>query len=187
MCAGPGGKASALYNMLHVDRPADLFTANEPSEHRARLVSHVIPEEHVIMHRGQDLPALGKTYDRIIIDAPCTGLGALRRRPEARWRRTAVDLKELVLIQKELLDSAVSILNPGGILAYVTCSPHLFETKIQVVDALRRHGEMELLPVKEFLPTQVPSSVVTPDGSIQLWTHQNESDSMFMSLLRKKQ
>jgi len=187
MCAGPGGKASALYNMLHVDRPADLFTANEPSEHRARLVSHVIPVEHVIMHRGQDLPALGKTYDRIIIDAPCTGLGALRRRPEARWRRTAVDLKELVLIQKELLDSAVSILNPGGILAYVTCSPHLFETKIQVVDALRRHGEMELLPVKEFLPTQVPSSVVTPDGSIQLWTHQNESDSMFMSLLRKKQ
>ena len=92
-----------------------------------------------------------------------------------------------MLIQKELLDSAVSILNPGGILAYVTCSPHLFETKIQVVDALRRHGEMELLPIKEFLPTQVPTSVVTPDGSIQLWTHQNESDSMFMSLLRKKQ
>jgi 16S rRNA (cytosine967-C5)-methyltransferase len=187
MCAGPGGKASALYNMLQVDRPEDLFTANEPSEHRARLVSHVIPIENVIVHRGQDLPVLGITYDRIIVDAPCTGLGALRRRPEARWRRTATDLKELVLIQKELLDAAVTLLNPGGVIAYVTCSPHIFETKIQVVDALRRHSELELLPIKEFLPSQVPTSLVTPDGSVQLWTHQNESDSMFMSLLRKKE
>jgi 16S rRNA (cytosine967-C5)-methyltransferase len=185
MCAGPGGKASALYNMLHVDRPQDMFTANEPSEHRARLVSHVIPEDHVIVHRGQDLPAVGKTYDRIIVDAPCTGLGALRRRPEARWRRTTADLKELVQIQKELLDAAVSILNPGGVIAYVTCSPHLFETKIQVVDGLRRHSDLEALSIREFLPTEVPTSVLTVDGSVQLWTHQNESDSMFMSLLRK--
>jgi len=186
MCAGPGGKASALYNMLRVDRPQDMFTANEPSEHRARLVSHVIPEDHVIVHRGQDLAAEGKTYDRIIVDAPCTGLGALRRRPEARWRRTTADLKELVQIQKELLDAAVNILNPGGVIAYVTCSPHLFETKIQVVDALRRHSELEALSIREFLPTEVPTSVVRVDGSVQLWTHQNESDSMFMSLLRKK-
>jgi 16S rRNA (cytosine967-C5)-methyltransferase len=92
----------------------------------------------------------------------------------------------LVLIQKELLDAAASILNPGGVIAYVTCSPHLFETKIQIVDALRRHSELEAFSIKEFLPIEVPSSVLTVDGSVQLWTHQNESDSMFMSLLRKK-
>jgi 16S rRNA (cytosine967-C5)-methyltransferase len=90
-----------------------------------------------------------------------------------------------VQIQKELLDAAVSILNPGGVIAYVTCSPHLFETKIQVVDGLRRHSELGALSIREFLPTEVPTSVLTVDGSVQLWTHQNESDSMFMSLLRK--
>jgi 16S rRNA (cytosine967-C5)-methyltransferase len=185
MCAGPGGKASAVYTQLSQSRPGDTFTANEPSEHRARLVSQVIPAENVMVHPGQELPDLGVTYDRIIIDAPCTGLGALRRRPEARWRRTPQDLKELVKIQKELLASGLSMLKPEGVLAYVTCSPHLLETKAQIIEVLHRNPEVELVSIEEFLPTGVPSRVLTDQGAMQLWTDTDDSDSMFMALLTR--
>jgi 16S rRNA (cytosine967-C5)-methyltransferase len=186
MCAGPGGKAAALFTALQVDRPADEFMANEPSEHRARLVSHVIPIENVMVHAGEDLPARGIRYDRILIDAPCTGLGALRRRPEARWRRTPQDLKELVKIQRELLAAGLDLLQPGGVLAYVTCSPHLLETKAQVLELLHRHKELELLDIQDFLPVGVPDRLRTNDGTLQLWTHLDDSDSMFMALFQRK-
>ena len=185
MCAGPGGKASAIFTELQQTRASDDFTANEPSEHRARLVSHVIPSENVIVHPGQELPGLGISYDRIIIDAPCTGLGALRRRPEARWRRTPQDLKELVQIQKELLATGLKLLKPGGVLAYVTCSPHLLETKAQVIEILHRNPDLKLLNIEEFLPENVPGRVVTDQGSLQLWTDTDDSDSMFMALLTR--
>ena len=182
MCAGPGGKASAVFTDLALNRPADYFIANEPSEHRARLVSHVIPRENVMVHTGQELPALGEKYDRIIIDAPCTGLGALRRRPEARWRRTPADLKELVKIQRELLGAGISLLKSGGVLAYVTCSPHLLETKAQVLEVLHRNPQLTLLNVSKFLPEGVPARVVKEDGTFQLWTHEDNADSMFLAL-----
>jgi len=185
MCAGPGGKASAIFTELHESRPNDEFIANEPSEHRARLVSQVIPPQNVIVHPGQELPALGVTYDRIIIDAPCTGLGALRRRPEARWRRTPQDLKELVHIQKELLASGIKLLKAGGVLAYVTCSPHLLETKAQIIEVLHRNPDLKLLNISEFLPSGVPTRVVTEQGALQLWTDTDDADSMFMALLTR--
>ncbi len=186
MCAGPGGKASALYTALAVERESDTFTANEPSEHRARLVAQVIPNQNVISHPGQELAALGQTYDRILIDAPCTGLGALRRRPEARWRRTPQDLKELVKVQRELLESGVSLLNPDGLLAYVTCSPHILETKAQVLDLLHRNKDIELRDITPFLPEMVPNRVLTTDGTLQLWTHLDDADSMFMALFARR-
>jgi 16S rRNA (cytosine967-C5)-methyltransferase len=186
MCAGPGGKASAVFTDLAVNRPDDSFIANEPSEHRARLVSHVIPKDNVMVHSGQELPSLGVQYDRIIIDAPCTGLGALRRRPEARWRRTPTDLKELVKIQRELLVAGISLLKPGGVLAYVTCSPHILETKAQVLEVLHRNPQFTLLDVSDYLPDGVPSRVVNSDGTMQLWTHEDNADSMFLALFSAK-
>ena len=186
MCAGPGGKAAALYTQLAANRPNDSFTANEPSEHRARLVSQVIPSDRVISYPGQMLPTLGKKFDRILIDAPCSGLGALRRRPEARWRKTPAELKGLITIQRDLLQAGVELLNPGGILAYVTCSPHLLETKAQVLDLLHRNSEISLVNIEPFLTTHVPERVVTTDGTMQLWTHRDDSDSMFMALFGRK-
>ena len=185
MCAGPGGKASALYTSLRVRRPQDSFLANEPMEHRAKLVAQVIPGELVSVGKGQDLAHSESRFDRIMIDAPCTGLGALRRRPEARWRRTPSDLKELVQIQKELLYAGAQILKPGGILAYVTCSPHILETKAQVLEFLRKHPEMEQLNVEPYLPEAAPRELLTSDGALQLWTDRDEADSMFMSLFIK--
>jgi len=186
MCAGPGGKASALYWFLTEYRSQDTFTANEPMAHRAALVGQVLPKERVVEYAGEDLPSRGITYDRILVDAPCTGLGALRRRPEARWRRTPTDLKELIQIQRNLLNAAAEIIRPEGFIAYVTCSPHILETQGQILEFQRKHPEFEVTSVEPYLPEGNPKAMVKEDGSLQLWTHRDLSDSMFMTLLRRR-
>ena len=132
------------------------------------------------------------------MDAPCTGLGALRRRPESRWRRTPADLAELTGLQAELLDAAVSVLAPGGVLAYVTCSPHVAETVVQVQDLVRRHPELELLDARTALdtvalddlrldeaePAGAPEPADVVARTAQLWPHRHGTDAMFLALLR---
>ena len=110
--------------------------------------ANVVFMRHAVAPGFGDPDNFSLTFDRILVDAPCTGLGALRRRPEARWRRTIKDLKELVLLQRQLLSSAYALLNPGGVIAYVTCSPHLAETKGQVLDFLSTYPDMQLLPMQ---------------------------------------
>ena len=183
LCAGPGGKAALLHNLLLTEKPNDLFLANEPTSHRADLVARVVPKNKVISLDGRDSQSFGEKFDRILIDAPCSGLGALRRRPEARWRRSLNDLKELLPLQRDLIDSAYEMLNPGGIIGFATCSPLLAETKSQILDAKYRHKDLEILDIAQFSPSG--STGVNPDGSLQLWTHLDGSDSMFMALLQK--
>ena len=185
MCAGPGGKAAYLYHSLKSIRSLDQFTANEISEHRAELVSQVIPGELVRVGSGQDLVHEEMIFDRILVDAPCTGLGALRRRPESRWRRTISDLKELVVIQRELLDTATEILSANGLIAYVTCSPHISETRLQVTDFLYRHKDFELISAAPYLG-QSPNSGLQADGTYQLWPDLHNTDAMFMALFKRK-
>lgn len=183
LCAGPGGKAALLNNLLDQSADSYEFLANEPSEHRAELVARVIPKSKIISLDGRDHASFGKKFDRILIDAPCSGLGALRRRPEARWRRTLSDLKELLPLQRDLIDSAYEMLNPGGIIAFATCSPLLAETKGQVLDAQYRHKDLQILNISEFSPAG--KTGVSDDGTLQLWTHIDNSDSMFLALLQK--
>jgi 16S rRNA (cytosine967-C5)-methyltransferase len=186
MCAGPGGKAAYLYHTLKETRPHDTFTANEISAHRAELVSQVVPGELVRVGSGQELVNESMVFDRIVIDAPCSGLGALRRRPESRWRRTLADLKELVVIQRELLDAGVQILAEDGLIAYVTCSPHISETKLQVADFLYRHKDFELVSAQDFLGL-APEDALQSDGTVQLWPDIHRTDAMFMALFRRRQ
>ena len=187
MCAGPGGKAAFIYNSLALHRPADNFLANEPSEHRADLISRVVPAEFVHVGEGQNFAISGQTFDRIIVDAPCSGLGALRRRPEARWRKSPAGVKELVALQRDLLDAAALALATDGILAYVTCSPHNAETRAQVADFLYRHKDWELVDATQFLPERASTfGIMQGDGAIQMWTDLHGSDAMFMALLQRK-
>ena len=183
LCAGPGGKAALLNNLLTENFPNAKFLANEPSEHRAELVARVVPKSKIISFDGRNSSEFGGTFDRILIDAPCSGLGALRRRPEARWRRSINDLKELLPLQRDLIDSAYEMLNVGGVIGFATCSPLLAETKGQVLDAMYRHKDLELLNVADFSPAGEVG--VNPDGTLQLWTHLQECDSMFLALLKR--
>ena len=182
MCAGPGGKA-ALLSSIAKERAID-FTANEFSAPRAELVKKVVHGATVWCGDGREIASHGKSFDAVIIDAPCTGLGALRRRPEVRWRRSLTDLRELTSLQRELLDSAVSVMNSGAILGYATCSPHLAETTVQVLDILKKYPELEQLDINEYLPKNLNDA--TRGKSMSLWTHKHGTDAMFLALLRKK-
>ena len=183
MCAGPGGKAAYLYYSLKSLEESVDFLANEPVPHRAELVKRVIGNEIVVSFDGTKSECFSGQFDRILIDAPCTGLGALRRRPEARWRKKPSDLKELVSIQHQLLESAYRLLLPLGIIAYVTCSPHISETKAQVANFLADHDDMKILDISSLVGAN--QSGINPDGTVQLWTHLNQSDSMFIAFLQK--
>jgi 16S rRNA (cytosine967-C5)-methyltransferase len=127
-----------------------------------------------------------EAFDRILLDAPCTGLGALRRRPEARWRKQQGDVAELSALQEELLSSAWKCLKPGGVLAYVTCSPHLAETNAIVDWALRKLPNVELIDSNKVIEgingnLQLNSKRKTT----QLWPHLHQTDAMFIALLSK--
>ena len=179
LCAGPGGKA-ALLDVLAAERGARLV-ALEAQHHRARLVRRS-GVGAVVTTDSRTPPLRPGSADRVLLDAPCSGLGALRRRPEARWRRAPSDLPGLTKLQGQLLDGAVTVLRPGGVLAYVTCSPHLAETVVPVLDALRRHPELEQVDARPLLPG-VPDLGDGP--AVQLWPHLHGTDAMFLALLRK--
>ena len=197
LCAGPGGKAGLLA-ALALGAGADLV-ANEVSPHRAELVRQTLRPAsaraeaagRALTVRVGDGRALGEDepgrYHRVLVDAPCTGLGALRRRPEARWRRTPADLADLGRLQRELLTSAIEATAPGGVVAYATCSPHLAETRFVVSDVTKRRGDVELLPVRDMLRDASGAPIAVPgDGpTAQLWPHLHGTDGMFLALLRK--
>ncbi len=179
LCAGPGGKA-ALLGGLAAGRGAHL-DAVEVTPHRADLVRSAVSGLPVDVHTvdGRD-PGLAGDFDRILLDAPCTGLGALRRRPEARWRRTPADVAGLVRLQRELLASAARLVRPGGVVGYVTCSPHLSETSGVIA---RRAPELEPFDARPYL-AGVPDLGAGP--SVQLWPHRQGTDAMFLTLLRRR-
>jgi 16S rRNA (cytosine967-C5)-methyltransferase len=189
MCAGPGGKA-ALLAAVAVQSGVSL-TCNEVSEHRTKLVRQALrPIRGNISVKTGDGRKIGaaepEKYDRIMLDAPCTGLGALRRRPEARWRKSVGDLGDLTRLQTELIDSAWKALKPGGILAYVTCSPHPAETVGQINSLLKQQPKAELLSTPEVLAKFAKNLVLKQDRkTAQLWPHRDLTDAMFISLIRK--
>jgi 16S rRNA (cytosine967-C5)-methyltransferase len=133
---------------------------------------------------GRDVGAAEPAaYDRVLVDAPCTGLGALRRRPESRWRRQPADVAALAPLQRELLGSGIDAVRPGGVVAYVTCSPHLAETRLVVDDVARRREDVEVLDARPLLPG-VPDLGDGP--TVQLWPHRHDTDAMFLALLRRR-
>ena len=196
LCAGPGGK-SALLGALAARRGATLV-ANEVAPHRARLVEKAVaalPDGVVEEVRTGDGREVGAdepgAYDRVLVDAPCTGLGALRRRPESRWRRTPSDLGTLTGLQRELLTSALDAVRPGGVVAYVTCSPHLAETQLVVSDVLKKRADVERLDTPDVLRSVVRAGAADeiPLGDrddVQLWPHVHGTDAMHLTLLRRR-
>lgn len=185
LCAGPGGKAVMLGALAEIEGAT--LTGVEVSEHRADLVRAATRGLPVTVHTadGRD-PGLEPGFDRVLLDAPCSGLGALRRRPEARWRKTAADIPGLVTLQRELLDSALRLVRPGGVVLYATCSPHLSET-VSVIREATRRKDVELLDVRKILAGI--DGVATEDLGdgpwVQLWPHRHGTDAMFMAALRR--
>lgn len=198
LCAGPGGKSGVL-GALALQAGADLV-AVEVSEHRAELVRSTLgPVTTLAKETGRSVEVrtadgreVGETeptaYGRVLVDAPCTGLGALRRRPEARWRRQPGDLAQLGPLQRDLLRSALDAVAPGGVVGYATCSPHPAETTFVVRDVLKKRDDIEVLDARElFRDASGEALHDLGDGpEVQLWPHVHGTDAMFLALLRKR-
>ncbi|WP_026531546.1 RsmB/NOP family class I SAM-dependent RNA methyltransferase [Arthrobacter sp. H41] len=191
LCAGPGGKSALLAALA---QPAGhTLVANEPVPHRAQLVRQALNpiDPGTWSVRVGDGRELGREepgeFDRVLVDAPCTGLGALRRRPESRWRRQPSDLVDLAPLQRDLLFSALDAVRPGGVVAYATCSPHHAETLAVVEDCLRKRPGMELLDSGAVLDSvSIGGPLDAGSGSTaQLWPHVHGTDAMFLALIRK--
>jgi 16S rRNA (cytosine967-C5)-methyltransferase len=184
LCAGPGGK-TALLAALGVDCGAQV-TAVEPSERRADLVAENTAGLPVNVLRADGRQTdLQPGFDRVLVDVPCTGLGALRRRPEARWRRQPADVPALAKLQRELLAAAIALTRPGGVVLYATCSPHLAETSGVVADALRRHPVTALDTRPLFDPVCEGLGAGPTMNYVQLWPHRHGTDAMFAAALRR--
>lgn len=203
LCAGPGGK-TAMLGALGAGRGITLV-ANEVHPHRARLVERAVralDDVEVVSGDGRTFGGARSSwplssFDRILVDAPCTGMGSLRRRPESRWRREPGDLDDLTALQSALLDRALDLVRPGGVVAYVTCSPHLRETRDQVRRVLER-GNVELLDTVALARRLTPEPLDLPETAgrmqgagtgagrtLQMWGHRSGTDAMFTALLRR--
>ena len=159
--------------------------AVDRAPHRSGLVARALagaPGRHLVVTAdGTAGPWRPGSFDRVLLDAPCTGLGVLRRRPESRWRRTPADVAELAALQGALLAAAVDAVRVGGVVGYATCSPHVAETDVVVATALRR-GSLEQLDVRPLLP-EVDDLGEGP--ALRLWPHIHGTDGMFLALLRR--
>ncbi len=174
LCAGPGGK-TALLASLAAQRGSRV-TANELRPHRAELVRKAVSpaEVEVIVGDARMVPPIEGGYDRVLLDAPCSGLGALRRRPEARWRREPSDVTDLASLQAQLLAAASRLVRPGGVIGYVACSPHLAETACVVAG----HDLLDARPMFPGMPK------LGGGPTVQLWPHRHGTDAMFCALLQ---
>jgi 16S rRNA (cytosine967-C5)-methyltransferase len=191
LCAGPGGKAGLLA-ALASERGARLV-ASERLPARAGLVRRTLTSTEdgwvpgaigVVAADGTVPPYRSASFDRVLVDAPCTGLGALRRRPEARWRRKPDDLVSLIMLQRQLVRSALDLVRPGGVVLYATCSPVISETSTVVASVV---GARNGAKVGDLGPlfAGVPRSDGPLPGTVQLWPHRHGTDAMFMALLRR--
>ena len=185
LCAGPGGKA-ALLGALATERGARLL-ANERQPHRAKLVASALRATigDVVVGDGTRPPWAESTFDRVLVDAPCTGLGALRRRPESRWRRTPDDLGDLVPLQQALLRSALDSVRPGGVVAL----RHLLARRRRDGRGGRvGPGRAARHPSRghpRLVPEATDAESAHLPGAVQLWPHRHGTDAMFMALLRR--
>lgn len=188
LCAGPGGKAALLAG-LAIEQGRTLV-ANEVQPHRAELVASALSgygdgsgAPTVVVGDGTAGQLPERDFARVMVDVPCTGLGALRRRPESRWRRSAADVAALVRLQRRLLDAALDAAAVGGLVAYVTCSPHPAETTEVVAAVTAARSDVEVWPASTALP-EVPDSA--RGSAVQLWPHRHGTDAMFLALLRRR-
>lgn len=189
LCAGPGGKA-ALLAATAIDQESRV-TANEIVPARVGLVEDALAPYRNVTITNEDGRVFSSehpdSFQRVLLDAPCTGLGALRRRPEARWRKQPADVPELTKLQEELLVASIESCMPGGVVAYVTCSPHIAETRGVLNNVIRKRSDVTELNAREYLKkiSASPLNLTGSHLSAQLWPHAHGTDAMFISLLRK--
>jgi len=188
-CAAPGGKATAIAervgsagSVLALDRNTRRLDLVRRSVRRLRL-GRLRCEVHDA-NRGFEPWITGSGFDRVLVDAPCSGLGTLRRNPDARWRVQPTDPARLAEIQLVILRNAAAALSPGGVLVYSTCTLLPEENEATVTAFLAENPDFALAA-----PDTTPAEarpLVGPDGYFRSFPHRHDADGLFAARLEMR-
>ena len=182
-CAAPGSKTTHVASM---SPELSLIVAGDVHEHRLRTVleagaRHGLETLRAVVHDAESaLPFADNAFDRVLVDAPCTGTGTLRRNPEIRWRITAGDVFELARRQGLILGNAARTVRRGGRLVYSTCSVEREENEEVVARFLDRHADFRKLPLR------LHASLRGQSGEARVWPHKSGADGFFIACLERR-
>ncbi len=179
--AAPGSKATHIATLA----PQANVIAGDIHLHRAKTMMRLAAKQgvgiHVILHdASRALPFPNETFDRILLDAPCSGTGTLRRNPEIRYRLRAEDIADLSHRQRSMISNAARVLRQGGQLIYSTCSVEPEENEQVVEDFLAQHSEFRRVD------PPAPKELVTSDGYVRTWPHRDGCDGFFISCFERR-
>ncbi|MED2010437.1 MULTISPECIES: 16S rRNA (cytosine(967)-C(5))-methyltransferase RsmB [Brevibacillus] len=189
-CAAPGGKTTHIAALM---QNRGEIIASDVHPHKRDLIAQnakrlgitiIEPIVSDALHLGEK--KLG-TFDRILLDAPCTGFGVIRRKPDLKWNKTPDDVKAIAELQYKLLESVAALLAPGGLLVYSTCTIEPEENQLIVQRFVKNHPAFELdRTLADDLPASVRDKIDTTEGFVQVLPHHFESDGFFIARLKRK-
>jgi 16S rRNA (cytosine967-C5)-methyltransferase len=183
LCAAPGSKTSQIADMSN---DSATIIASDLYPHRLRTVIHTAESQrftsiHCVALDGlYTLPLAERVFDRVLVDAPCSGTGTLRRNPEIRWRISPADIQDLSQRQKQLLFNAAGAVKPGGRLIYSTCSVETDENEDVRRAFLENNQSFKVAELHH------DSSLLTSSGSARTWPHRNGTDGFFICAFERK-
>lgn len=183
VCAAPGSKTTHIATMTP---GLSLIIAGDVHEHRLRTVLETSARQEIknlraVVHDAESsLPFAVGTFDHVLVDAPCTGTGTLRRNPEIRWRITAQDIFELSARQKRILSNAARMVRPGGRLVYSTCSVEPEENEDVINGFLNENARFKQLPV------DVADNLQSASGQARIWPHKQGADGFFIASFEQR-
>lgn len=185
-CAAPGGKTTHMAELM-ADKGKIWACDRAPSrlkklkENAQRLQLQSI---QICTGDSRNFPQFTDCADRVLLDAPCSGLGTLHRRPDIRWRITPETVQELSVLQGELLEQAATWVKPGGVLVYATCTLHPQENEEVIQPFLEQHSHWQ---IKQPSPDSPLSVFSTPQGWLKVWPHRHQMDGFFMVRLKRSE
>lgn len=182
VCAAPGSKSTLIAS----ETPAATVFAGDLYEHRAGTIKQFACQQQVrnihpiVYDATRALPFTNRFFDRVLLDAPCSGTGTLRHNPEIRWRLQPSDIAELSAKQKGILTNAAAMVRRGGVLIYSTCSLENEENEAVVVDFCETHPDFEVSPLN------APASLLTREAGVRTWPHRDDTDGFFVTAFQRK-
>ncbi len=181
VCAAPGSKSTLLRSLA----PKAMIVAGDLHEHRLRTLRDLAIVQgcesiHLLAYDGtRGLPFADASFDRVLVDAPCSGTGTLRHNPEIRWRIKPDDIARLSSMQKQILTHAAFTVRVGGLLVYSTCSVERDENEIVIEDFLKNHSAFDQTPLN------AAAGLLLENGAIRTWPHRHDVDGFFIAAFRR--